>query len=220
MAKLVVKVYAEMTDYVEYKFSVSEHSHLDIAERILLLVDRHEKDAVICELGCGSGWLCHQMAERGFDTIGVDLSESGIKTAQSAAVKGTRFIHDSINCALSARIGLQKQCDIVISNDVIEHLYRPTDLLEAAQGLLKPGGIMICATPYHGYMKNLAIALLGKGDRHYDPLWDGGHIKFFSPTTLSNLLLGNGFMVEGFDYIGRFYGMWKSMICSASLNKK
>jgi hypothetical protein len=82
--------------------------------------------------------------------------------------------------------------------------------------LLRPAGILICATPYHGYLKNLAIALLGRGDRHYDPLWNGGHIKFFSPATLTGLLRDTGFVVGDFNYVGRFYGMWKSMICIAS----
>lgn len=209
-----------MTDYVEYRFSVSEHSHPDIAARILSIIDRQKQGSVICELGCGSGWICHRLAEKGFETIGVDLSESGIKTAQSADIKGARFIRESIDGSLATRIDLKEQCDIVLSNDVIEHLYRPADLVEAARGLLKPDGIMICATPYHGYMKNLAIALLGRADRHYDPLWDGGHIKFFSPQALTKLLVSNDFVVDGFDYVGRFYGLWKSMICSASLREE
>jgi len=206
-----------MTDYVEYKYSVSRHSHPDIAARIISIIEGQKRGGIVCELGCGSGWTCNRLAESGFDLVGVDLSESGIKVAQSAGVRGARFIRDSIDSSLPGRIGLQGQCDIVISNDVIEHLYRPTDLVEAAKGLLKPGGVMICATPYHGYLKNLAIAVLGKGDAHYNPLWDGGHIKFFSPATLTNLLRGNDFVVDGFDYVGRFYGMWKSMICTASL---
>jgi 2-polyprenyl-3-methyl-5-hydroxy-6-metoxy-1,4-benzoquinol methylase len=195
---------------------VVEHSHPDIAAEILSIIDRQKRGGVVCELGCGSGWLCHRMAEKGFETIGVDLSESGIKSARSLAVKGARFIHEAIDVSLPKRIGLTGQCDIVVSNDVIEHLYRPADLIEAARGLLRPAGILICATPYHGYLKNLAIALLGRGDRHYDPLWNGGHIKFFSPATLTGLLRDTGFVVGDFNYVGRFYGMWKSMICIAS----
>ena len=204
-----------MTEYVEYKLTVVEHSHPDIAAEILSIIDQQKCGGVVCELGCGSGWLCHRMAEKGFEAIGVDLSESGIKSARSVDVKGARFILEAIDASLPERIGLTGQCDIVLSNDVIEHLYRPADLIEAARGMLKPGGIMICATPYHGYLKCLAIALLGKGDRHYDPLWDGGHIKFFSPATLTSLLHDNGFIVDDFNYVGRFFRMWKSMICIA-----
>jgi hypothetical protein len=36
------------------------------------------------------------------------------------------------------------------------------------------------STPYHGYHKNLGLALSGKMDAHFTALWEGGHIKFFS----------------------------------------
>ena len=206
-----------MTNYVEYRYSTPCHSHPDIAARILSIIDNDPAGGIVCELGCGSGWICHRLAERGFITVGVDLSASGIKAANSTNIQNARFFHDAIDCNLSHRIDLANKCDIVLSNDVIEHLYRPADLLEAARGLLKPGGVMITATPYHGYMKNLAIAVLGRGDRHYDPLWDGGHVKFFSPATLTKLMVSNGFAVNNIEYVGRFYGFWKSMICSASL---
>jgi 2-polyprenyl-3-methyl-5-hydroxy-6-metoxy-1,4-benzoquinol methylase len=207
-----------MTEYVEYHYSSPGHSHPDIAEAVLKLVGQKLPGGKICELGCGSGWLSHRLAERGYETLGVDLSESGIRVAQSAAIEGARFLHESIDAQLPKRIGLTAPFDLVLSNDVIEHLYRPLDLLEAAKGMLAPGGVLLIATPYHGYLKNLAIVALGKADQHFNPLWDGGHIKFFSPTTLTQLLQKNGFKVEGFEYVGRFYALWKSMICIARLN--
>lgn len=204
-----------MTDYVEYRYSVPGHSHPDIAAALIKAVEHKLLGGRICELGCGSGWLCHRLAEKGYEVIGVDLSPSGIRVAESVQVASARFLLESIDAGLPERVGLLGACDLVLSNDVIEHLYRPADLLEAARGLLNPGGALLLATPYHGYLKNLAIAAMGKGDRHYDPLWDGGHIKFFSPATLTSTLLGNGFDVQEFRYVGRFYGFWKSMICIA-----
>ena len=46
--------------------------------------------------------------------------------------------------------------------------------------LAEPGGTAIVSTPYHGYWKNLAMALSGKLDAHFTALWDHGHIKFWS----------------------------------------
>ena len=41
------------------------------------------------------------------------------------------------------------------------------------------------STPYHGYLKNLALAVSGRMDRHFTALHVGGHIKFFSIETLT-----------------------------------
>jgi len=59
---------------------------------------------------------------------------------------------------------------------VIEHLFLPRALLRFAAKVLKPSGSLILSTPYHGYLKNLALALTGKLDKHFTVLWDGGHI--------------------------------------------
>ncbi len=105
--------------------------------------------------------------------------------------------------------------DLVISSDVIEHLYRPSDLLEAAFSLLRPGGHLLLGTPYHGYLKNLALAVTGRMDAHFSTLHDGGHIKFFSVKTLSQLLTTHSFEDLSFTYYGRAPWLWKNMICHA-----
>ena len=70
-------------------------------------------------------------------------------------------------------------------------------------------------TPYHGYLKNLAISVIGGWDRHADPLWDGGHIKFFSRRTITRLLNEAGFRVVSFNGVGRLHYLWKSMVVVA-----
>jgi hypothetical protein len=73
-------------------------------------------------------------------------------------------------------------------------------------------GILIITTQYNGYFKNLMIALLNKSDTHFNPLWEGGHIKFFSKNTLEKLIYRNGFKLENFYGAGRIPYLWKSMI--------
>jgi hypothetical protein len=48
-----------------------------------------------------------------------------------------------------------------------------------------------------------------------NPLWDGGHIKFFSRRTLAALVSGSGFTDLSFSYFGRAPLLWKSMVCTA-----
>lgn len=71
---------------------------------------------------------------------------------------------------------------------------------------------MILTTPYHGYLKNLILSIFNKWDFHLNPLWHGGHIKFWSRGTLAQLLREAGFEVVGFHGVGRLPYIWKSMI--------
>ena len=75
------------------------------------------------------------------------------------------------------------------------------------------------STPYHGYWKNLLLSVAGKWDSHHTALWDGGHIKFWSRSTLTKLLEANGFDVVDFKGAGRIYGLWKSMVLTARLRE-
>jgi 2-polyprenyl-6-hydroxyphenyl methylase/3-demethylubiquinone-9 3-methyltransferase len=85
--------------------------------------------------------------------------------------------------------------------------------------LLEPGGLAIISTPYHGYIKNLIMALTGTLDRHFTSLWDHGHIKFWSKKTLSILLREAGFTHIEFLRVGRIPVLAKSMIAVAKASR-
>ena len=163
----------------------------------------------ICDLGCGNGHISGRLAALGYSVTGVDASASGIQIARRS-YPDVQFFRALIDGDLE--LG---KFDLVISSDVIEHLYRPSDLLEAAQALLIPGGQILVGTPYHGYLKNLVLAATGKMDAHFSALHDGGHIKFFSVRTLSSLMKGYAFEELSFSFYGRAPWLWKNMICHA-----
>ena len=173
------------------------------------LVKKIEGVRSICDLGCGNGHITGRLAALGYEVTGVDASASGIAIARRV-YPNVEFVEALIDRDL--RLG---QFDLVVSSDVIEHMYRPSDLLEAARALLKPGGQILLGTPYHGYLKNLALAATGKMDAHFSVLHDGGHIKFFSVKTLSRLMKRHGFEDLSFTFYGRAPFLWKNMICLA-----
>jgi 2-polyprenyl-3-methyl-5-hydroxy-6-metoxy-1,4-benzoquinol methylase len=167
----------------------------------------------ICDLGCGNGYLASRLSALGYDVTGIDASASGIAMARRNNPQA-RFHCLTISENVPQEIG-ERDFDAVVSSDVIEHLYRPAELLEVANSLLAPKGHLIIGTPYHGYWKNLALSLAGRMDAHFSPLWDGGHIKFFSVVTLTELVRLNGFIVERFSFYGRAPWLWKNMVCHA-----
>lgn len=102
--------------------------------------------------------------------------------------------------------------DTVVCLEVIEHLFNPDDLIDTVRYTLKKDGIVIISTPYHGYLKNLALAIAGKWDFHHHPQRVGGHIKFWSKDTLADIFERNGFSQISFEGAGRFPFLWKSMV--------
>ena len=199
--------------YTEFEWHAEGAGNGESGEKLTsVFVDLVKKlDGVqsICDLGCGNGHISGRLAALGYRVTGVDASASGIEIARRT-YPGVDFVHTLIDRDLS--LG---QFDLVISSDVIEHLYRPSDLLEAAVRLIKPGGQILVGTPYHGYLKNLVIAATNKMDAHFSALHDGGHIKFFSVNTLSKLMRTHGFEDLSFTFYGRAPWLWKNMICHA-----
>lgn len=181
-----------------------------LTEVFVARVQKLEGVKSICDLGCGNGHIAGRLASLGYEVTGIDASRSGIRIAQRTYPQ-VKFVEALINRELTGR----QSFDLVISSDVIEHLYRPSDLLEAAGMLLKTGGHLLLGTPYHGYLKNLALAVTGRMDAHFSALHDGGHIKFFSVKTLSQLLTSHSFEDLSFTYYGRAPWLWKNMICHA-----
>jgi 2-polyprenyl-6-hydroxyphenyl methylase/3-demethylubiquinone-9 3-methyltransferase len=165
----------------------------------------------VFEIGCGSGATAGMLAELGYSVTAIDPSSSGINLA-SRAYPHVSFAERSAYDDLAKEFG---SFPVVVSLEVIEHCFYPRKYADAVFSLLEPGGVAIISTPFHGYFKNLALAVAGKFDFHWSPLWDGGHIKFWSENTLSALLKERGFSEVYFVRVGRIPPLAKSMIAVA-----
>jgi 2-polyprenyl-3-methyl-5-hydroxy-6-metoxy-1,4-benzoquinol methylase len=166
----------------------------------------------LLDLGCGNGVLTNKLCSLGLKCTGTDFSESGIAIARSCYPK-VNFFQSSIENSLPHEH--RNAFDVVIAVEVIEHLLLPRQLFARAKEALKPGGTLIVTTPYHGYFKNIALALLGKYDSHWHPLRDYGHVKFFSVSTLSQIYKEQGFVIEQIRRVGRVPCFARSMMMKA-----
>jgi len=156
--------------------------------------------ARVFELGCGNGATARMMATLGYSVVGVDPSASGISIAKRYEGATLRFDIGATHDDLATRYG---QFPVVVSLEVIEHCPSSREFINSFRSLLAPGGLGILSTPYHGYLKTLLIVASGGFDDHFDPLWEGGHLKFFSINKLRTLLKEAGLLKCDFHRVGR-----------------
>lgn len=198
----------------EYGWYNTESEYLTtyLAQPIFQIVERLKPQKIL-DLGCGNGKLCSLLAEKtDADIVGMDPDRSGIEIAQNA-YPDIRFHDFGVGDDPSALVDIVgNDFDLVVSTEVVEHLYSPQHLPQYAYQLLKENGKLIVTTPYHGYLKNLALAVTGKMGKHHAPLWEGGHIKFWDRKSLEQLMQENGFTPISFQGVGRLPYLWMSMI--------
>jgi 2-polyprenyl-6-hydroxyphenyl methylase/3-demethylubiquinone-9 3-methyltransferase len=170
--------------------------------------------SVVADAGCGNGSLLAALGRADWKMYGLEISESGLDQARA---KYPQIQFHSIDLMQGVyMLPMTGNCDVVISTEVVEHVFLPRIFAKNCWYLLKSGGTLIISTPYHGYFKNLVLALSDKLDAHFTALWDYGHIKFWSKRTLTQLLRETGFEIRQVRGAGRVPYFWKSMIVVAT----
>lgn len=198
----------------EYRAANREVSHTYLKPSVDYFLRQIPPGSAVLDLGCGNGSFLSLFQQRGWHLYGVDFSPTGIEFAKKTypEIDFTLANAELPGGDLLKRVG---PMDLIISTEVIEHLYDPKAFLRNAYCLLKPGGILVLTTPYHGYLKNLLLAAAGKLDQHFTVMWDHGHIKFWSRKTLEEALAEAGFRDVAMRGAGRLPWMWKSMVIRA-----
>jgi 2-polyprenyl-3-methyl-5-hydroxy-6-metoxy-1,4-benzoquinol methylase len=135
-------------DISEYRYTDSalNNFHGYLLPTVLRLLDERGLPAGgkrLFELGCGNGSVAHELSQRGWDITGVDPSKEGIQQAR-AAYPDLKLRNGSAYDDLADQHG---QFPIVLSLEVVEHVYAPRDYARTVFELLVPGGMAIISTP-------------------------------------------------------------------------
>jgi SAM-dependent methyltransferase len=162
----------------------------------------------VLDIGTGNGYALQTWKQQGWEVCAMEPDLDGFNIARTAADVDVR----QLGVGESLPGEWQNAFDLVISMEVVEHLFDPYLLVQTAKEALKNGGYAVISTPYHGYVKNLALSLVDKWDFHHHPLRVGGHIKFWSKPTLKALFEKGGFTAVSFHCAGRLPYFWKAMV--------
>lgn len=184
-----------------------------VAPRVLATL-RSLRIKRVLDLASGNGAFCGQLAAAGYQVAGVEHDKKGVEISRRCYPQ-IAFYNFGVQSDPAELLAHEETFDAVVSVEAIEHLFSPHLLPIYARSVLKQDGYLIVTTPYHGYLKNLGVSILNRWDAHHTALWHGGHIKFWSRATLTQLLSENGFRVVGFAGVGRLQYLWKSMMLVA-----
>lgn len=117
---------------------------------IYQLVKQERKRIKILEVGCGYGYLTYSLHSLGYDVTGIDISKDAINFAKHNF--GSYFSLNSIDT-----LKKNERFDLIIANELIEHLEDPNNFIKICKSLLSPKGKIVLATPNKNYYKKDSI---------------------------------------------------------------
>ena len=160
------------------------------AANFRLWMAKHLKKMVetdeILEVGCGDASFTKDLAQFSKRVSALDISPQQIAINIEKYPQIHFITHD---LAEPLPFG-DNRFQAIWCSEVLEHLFDPAFALQEMYRVLKPDGLVMVTVPYHGPLKNVAIALF-KWDRHFDPEYP--HLRFFTKNTLRRLCEKAGF---------------------------
>lgn len=144
------------------------------------------------DYGCGAGFFMVHAARCGAaPAVGVDAEPNVLETARHFA--GTRGLAERCRFVCSRGFPFRSDAarfDVVLLKDVLEHVPGDRELLQAAAGVLAPGGCMVVSTQ-NAFSLNYLIEgtvrrMLFREKRWCG--WDPTHVRFYTPGSLRNRL--------------------------------
>jgi 2-polyprenyl-3-methyl-5-hydroxy-6-metoxy-1,4-benzoquinol methylase len=139
------------------------------------------------DIGCGEGTLCAELLAAGWKRVtGVDASRARVARARRRHPDVS--FHDS---PLEEVDIPPRSLDLIVLDNVIEHLVDPLDAVRTLRALLSAGGRLVLITPN---MESGHFRLLGR--RWTPELAPHTHIFLFTHAAMRSMLTAAGYVVE------------------------
>lgn len=145
----------------------------------------------VLEIGCGHGNFRDNL-KLANEYWGIEPNS----TAAEAAAKNLDFVFTGLFEDVFHRLP-EKYFDLIICNDVIEHMADPDKFLELIKFKMTANAYMIGSIPNVRHHSNLKRLMINKDWQYQDGgILDKTHLKFFTEKSLTNLLKLHGYHIE------------------------
>jgi SAM-dependent methyltransferase len=136
-------------------------------------------------------WLHEALAADARELVGIDADADGVEHARAQGYEA--YAADVESRGEVADLGLEP-AHVVVAGELVEHLDRPGDFLEAVKPLVASDGVLVLTTPNAHSLTNALGALVGR------ELVNPDHVAWLSWRTLATLLARHGWTIESLAY--------------------
>lgn len=172
---------ANEKNFLKLQLLALKDSGFDAIERELL-ASCSAKPRIL-DIGCAIGSLLALLKERGWETVGVEISKQQAEYGRQMRALDIRDL------PLEENKFPPSSFNVIMASHLIEHVNDPAALVREIHRILVPGGWCFLTTPNTaGFQARLF------GNRWRSAIFD--HLYLFSAKTLSRLLLDAGFIIE------------------------
>ena len=164
---------------------------------------RYERNSVVVDIGTGTAGGFSEMFSRFQHSllVGVDISEKSLGIALSRGVNGVCADLDGSNLPIRS-----ESVDVVVMDEIIEHVSDTDGLIQEVNRMLKPGGMLLVSTPNIAAWFNRIALLFGIqpafSEVSYRKIYGRpgtdvvGHLRLFTLQALVEFLKDNGFEIK------------------------
>lgn len=162
----------------------------------LLAQNSHKtKSLEFLEVGCGEGFVLRSAVAKGWNVSGVDYQSTPVQAFNPEVL--TQVVATDPNAYLNGLIAKGVRKDVLVLQNVLEHVLQPEELLLKLQQLLTNDGCLLVQVP-NDFSDLQALAhQQGRIDRDYWFL-PPQHLSYFNAKNLVNVAKSCGFdVVDG-----------------------
>ena len=154
--------------------------------------------AVVLDIGCGAGAFGAGLKQRWQDE-GRTLEVWGVEMDPVAAERATEVL-DRVLVGDAAQVLNDLPAagfDVVILNDVLEHVVDPEALLRELLPMLRTGGSIVASVPNVRHFPNVVNLVVYGSWRYTDEgILDRTHLRFFTRSSMLELFADCGLQVD------------------------